>query len=107
MLGNLDQTNAAAPAVIGDEKEVPHALPYPPPRFVVHIFSPGALKSTVSPPVAQQPKLSFGPVAVTDSTFVKPEGEWKSKFVFPSLPPFPADATTIQPYVLYAVLMTD
>ena len=53
---------------MGDANDVPQADSYPPPRLVVNIFSPGAHRSTVSPAVAQQPKLSPGPVADTEIT---------------------------------------
>ena len=60
---------------MGDANDVPQTDTYPPPWFVVYILSPGALISTVSPAVAQHPKLSLGPVAVTDITFDKPDKE--------------------------------
>ena len=59
-------------------------------------LSPGAHKSTVVPAVAQQLKLSPGPMAETETTLFKPAGAKKSKFV-PLFPPFPALATTIEP----------
>ena len=66
--GNLDQTNATAPAVMGAEKDVPQTDSVPPPTSVVLMASPGAQRSTVSPAVAQQEKLSFCPVALTEMT---------------------------------------
>ena len=64
---------------------------------MVQTLSPGPQRSTVSPAVAQHPKLSLGPIAETEITLLHEEGECKSKFVFPSLPPLPEDATSIQP----------
>src|ERR1035437_5929553 len=72
--GRAASASAPTPAAIGEEKEVPYHVPYPPPLVVVRMLLPGAERSIQEPKFEKLASVSVGSVALTATTLSQAAG---------------------------------